>query len=160
MNHDLYVALFLVFLDPGVVTASLASRALDRLWQDFRPATLLAYKRLFGLILAFLVALDLSLPQITTLDVLAFMEYLLQSGISAANITNHITAVKSLLMIYNGDASVFRDHRIPLFIKINRPLNPVFKTLIDEELLLAMILACDGFQHPLIFKALYLFSYF
>ena len=63
-------------------------------------------------------------------------------------------------MIYNGDASVFRDHRIPLFIKINRPLNPVFKTLIDEELLLVMILACDGFQHPLIFKALYLFTYF
>ena len=55
---------------------------------------------------------------------------------SAANITNHITAVRSLLIIYNCDASVFRDNRIPLFIKSiksNRPLNPVIKTVIDEE---------------------------
>ena len=102
----------------------------DRLWQGFRPATLAAYKRMFALFLALLVALDLSLPQISTMDVLAFMEYLLESGMSAVNITNHLTAIRSMLIIYNCDASPFRDHRIPLFIKlvkINRPLNPVTK---------------------------------
>ena len=118
---------------------------------------------MFALFLAFLVALDLSLPQISTLDVLAFMEYLLESGMSAENITNHLTAIRSMLIIYNCDASSFRDNRIPLFIKsvkINRPLNPVYKTVIDENILLSMVLACDHFPNPTIFKALYLFTYF
>ena len=97
------------------------------------------------------------------MDVLAFMEYLLESGMSAANITNHLAAIRSMLIIYNCDVSAFRDHRIPLFIKsvkINRPLKPAFKTVIDENILLSMVLACDQFSHPIIFKALYLFTYF
>ena len=82
---------------------------------------------------------------------------------SAANITNYITVIRSMLIIYNCEASTFRDHRIPLFIKsikINRPLKPVFKTVIDENILLSMVLACDYFSHPTIYKALYLFTYF
>ena len=123
----------------------------------------MAYKRKFGLFLAFLVALGLSLPQVSTLDVLAFMEYLLQSGMSAANITNHLAAIRSMLIIYNCDASAFRDQRIPLFIKavkINRPLQPAIKSLIDEHILLSMVLACDTLPNPVLFKALYLFSFF
>ena len=82
---------------------------------------------------------------------------------SATNITNHLTAVKSLLIIYNCDASAFRDHRILLFInsvKINRLLNPVFKTVIYEHILWSIVLYCDNFQFQFIFKALYLFVYF
>ena len=118
---------------------------------------------MFELFLAFLVALDLSLPQVSTLDVLAFMEYLVESGMSAANITNHLSAIRSMLIVYNCEASAFRDHRIPLFIKsvkINRPMKPVFKTVIDEDVLLSLVLACDQFSHPIVFKALYLFTYF
>ena len=88
------------------------------------------------------MALGLSLPQVSTLDVLAFMEYLLQSGMSAANITNYLTAIRSMLMIYNCDASTFRVHRIPLFIKSvknNRPLKPIFKTDIDENHVIIVI---------------------
>ena len=100
-----------------MATASLANRAVDRLWQGFRPSPLIAYKQMFALFLVFLVVLDLSLPQVSTLDVLAFMEYLLKSDMSAANITNHLTAIRSMLIIYNCEASAFTDHRIPLFIK-------------------------------------------
>ena len=58
---------------------------------------------------------------------------------------------------------LLHDHRIPLFIKsdkINKPLNPVFKTVTDEHILLSMVLACDQFPCPVIFTALYLFTYF
>ena len=108
---------FIYVSDPGAATASLANRDIGRLWQSFRPSTLLAYKQMFALFSSFLVALDLSLPQVSSLDVLAFMEYLLQSGMSAANTTNDLTAIRSMLIIYNCDFSAFRDHRIPLFIK-------------------------------------------
>ena len=104
---------------------------------------------MFVLFLEFLVSLDLSLPKVSTLDVLVFMEYLLESGMSAANITNHLTTIRSMPIIYNCEASAFRDHRIPLFIKsvkIDRPLKPAFKTIIDENILLSMVLECDNFH--------------
>ena len=164
MNTHIEICSTVLYISvPGVATASLANRAVARLWQGFRPYTLIAYRRMIELFLAFLVALDLSLPQVSTLDVLAFTEYLLEFGMSAANITNHLTAIRSMLIIYNCDASAFRDERIPLFIKsvkINRPLQPVFKTVIDEDILLSLVIACDQFAQQIVFKALYLFTYF
>ena len=74
------------------------------------------------------------------MDVLAFMEYLAQSGMSPDNITNHITGIRSMSIVYGIDTTPFRDQRIPLFIKslkINRPLAPVVKILIDHTLFLA-----------------------
>ena len=67
--------------------------------------------------MAFLVVVDLSLPRISTLDVLAFMEYQAQSGMSPDNITNHITGIRSMSIVYGIDTTPFRDQRIPLFIK-------------------------------------------
>ena len=54
---------------------------------------------------------------ISTLDILVIMEYLAQSGMSADHITNYITAVRSLCIVYNCDTSPFRHQIIPLFIK-------------------------------------------
>ena len=80
---------------------------------------------------------------------------------SAANITNHLTAVRSLLIIYNRDVSAFRDHRIFLkSVKINKTINLVFKTVIDEDISLFVVLACEHFHHPVVFKASYVFAYF
>ena len=96
------------------------------------------------------------------LDVLAFMEYLLQSGMSASNITNHLTAIRSMCIIYNCVTTPFRDNRIPLFIKavkLNRPLQPKLHFVIDEALLEAIVLACSSLHSPLVFKALYLLAF-
>ena len=78
---------------------------------------------MFNTFLGFLVALDLSLSLISTTDILAFMEYLTQNGMSPDHIVNHLTAIRSLCIIYNCDTTPFRDQRLLLFIKslkINR----------------------------------------
>ena len=114
---------------------------------------------MFALFPSFLVAVRLSLPQVATLDILTFMEYLLQTGMTAANITNHLIAIKSCI-IYNIDTPPFRDNRLPLFInsiKINRSLQPSFKLIIDENILDSICKVCCHLPFPV---ALYLLAYF
>ena len=77
------------------------------------------------------MVVDQSLPEVSSLDVLAFMEYLAQSGMSPDNITNHITGIRSMSIMYGINTAPFRDQRIPLCVKslkINRSLAPVVKS--------------------------------
>ena len=106
----------------------------------------------------FLVVLGLSLPQIATLDILVFVEYLIQAGMSAFNVSNLLTAIRSMCIVYQYDTSAFRDNRIPLFIKsakLNRPIQPKFNFLIDEMLLKEIVRVSGTLQYPVTFKALY-----
>ena len=82
---------------------------------------------------------------------------------SPDNITNHITAIRSISIIYGLDTAPFRDQRIPLFIKsliINRPLAPVVKLVIDHTLLLQIVTVSAHLQYPLVYKSLYLLAFF
>ena len=109
------------------------------------------------------MAVGLSLLQVSTLDILAFMEYLLQAGMTAANITNHLTAIRSCCITYNIDNTPFRDNRIPLLIisiKINRSFQPSSKTIIDEDMLDSICKVCSHLPFSEVFKALYLLAYF
>ena len=121
------------------------------------------YRRMFGLFMAFLVVLDLSLHRISTMNILAFMEYLAESSMSPDNIINHLTAARSLAIIYACDTLPFRDHRIPLFIKslkINRSFQPKITLLVDENLLLKIITVSQHLPNSQVFTALYLFCFF
>ena len=69
------------------------------------------------------------------------MEYLLKAGMSASNIRNHLTAIRSMCIIYDCNAYPFRDSRIPLFIK------PVKYTIVQASAML---------QFSVTVKALYL----
>ena len=151
-------------LDSDAETGPLAARAFERLWFGFRPATLASYQHMFRLFMAFLVVLDLFMHQISTMDILAFMQYLSESGMSPDNIVNmHLTAVRSLAIIYACDTLPFRDHRIPIFIKslkINRSFQPKIKLLVGEDLLLKIITVAQHLPNSQVFTALYLFCFF
>ena len=97
------------------------------------------------------------------MDVLTFMEYLAQSGMSPDNITNHITGIRSMSIVYGIDTTPFRDQKTPLFIKslkINRPLAPVVKILIDQTLLLQIVTVSAHLQFPLVYTPLYVLAFF
>ena len=156
-----YIISFIV--EPGAATASLASAASILIFSGYRPATLAAYTRYFKDFLGFLVAANLSLRQATTLDILAYMEHLLQSGMSASNITNHVTGIKAMFLAYVMNPGVLTDNRIALFLKsvrINRPLQPQILLTLDVPLLEKIIHVCYQFQHPPVFQALYSFCFF
>ena len=113
---------------------------------------------MFNLFLAFLVLRVLSLPWVSSLDVLVLMEYLSKSGMSLDHITSHITAVRSLCIVY-GYTLPFRDQRIPLFIKslkLTRSFIPKIPIVMYETLLLQIVTLTAQLQCLLIYKALYL----
>ena len=123
---------------------------------------MLAYSRYFKDFLAFLVVAGLSLPQVSTIDILAKMEYLHKNGMSASNITNYITGIRALHILYGLDTQYFRDQRLPLFIKalqINRPLKPTIVFSLDVNLLEQILHYCLQFQCPVVFRALNLFFF-
>ena len=76
--------------------ASLASDALGRLKNGFRPATLTAYSRMFRDFLAFLLSAGLHFSQVTTIILLAFMEFLHKNGLSQTNISNYMAGIRAI----------------------------------------------------------------
>ena len=106
---------------------------------------------------------QLSLPQATSLDVLAYMEHLLQGGMSVSNITNHIAGIRAMFVVYGLNTTIFTDSRISLFLKavrINRPLQPHITLSLDDALLLKILQVCYQFNHTPVFQALYSLCFF
>ena len=152
--------MFSDFQGPG---KSLASAANLRLWQAFRPSTMTSYMCMFKDFLAFLNCISTPVQQISVSTVLSFMEYLVQAGFSASNITNYVTALRSMYILFACDTTPFKDNRIQMFIKaitINRPLQPILYLLVDETLLARIVEVCCELQYPVVFRALYLLCFF
>ena len=85
--------------------AELASAAVQRLKSGFRPATINQYNRMFRDFLYFLERAKISPFQVTTVVILAFMEYLHQQGLSQTNISNHIAGIRAMFIVYGLDTS-------------------------------------------------------
>ena len=103
------------------------------------------------------------LSEVTTLDRLAYMEYLLRNDMSASNITNSITGIRSMFIVLGYNTKVFQDHRIPLFvkaIKITRPLQPSINLVLDFNMLEKIIFLCSKLQFSVVFRTLYSFCFF
>ena len=152
--------MFSDFQGPG---QALASAANLRLWQAFRPSTMTSYMRMFKDFLAFLYLVTASVQKVSVSTVLSFMEYLVQVGCSVSNVTNYVTALSSMCIIFGCDTVSVRDNRIQLFIKaitINRPLDPILYLPIDEFLLSRIITTCEKLPYPVLFKALYSLCFF
>ena len=78
------------------------------------------------------------------MDILAFMQYLSDSGMSPDNIVNHLTAIRSLC---GCDTTPFRDQRLPLFVKslkINRNFQPTTVLMVDDQMI--SIFLIDSFS--------------
>ena len=139
------------------------SSALERLHSGFRPATALQYNRMFRDFLQFLKIAQLQTNQVNTIILLSYMEYLHQKGQSHANIANHLTGIRSSFILYGLNTEAFRDERIPLFVKalrINAPLSLKSQKIITIQMLQQILQTCDLLADPVLFKALYLFTFF
>ena len=113
--------------------------------------------------LGFLVVAGLSWPQVSTPVLLAFMEYLHVSGMSASNIANYLTAIRSVMILYGLNTQCLRDQRIPFFIKalkINRPLQPHLPATLDQVTLLKMVTAAEALPLSTVYVPLYRLAFF
>ena len=117
----------------------------------------------FRLFLAFcyFIQVDFKSPQVDIL--LAFLEFLVQNNTSYSSLSNTVSALKSKFSMYGLSTSHFEDRRIFYYlksVKINRPLLPRPKPIIDIPLLEKIVLICDTMYQGFIFKAAYLTAFF
>ena len=113
--------------------------------------------------LAFLVAAGLSHNQVNVSIILAFLEYLVENGLSPDNIANYIAAIRAMFITYSLPTRPLRHEKLQLFMKairLNKPFTPNIPTIITEHMLTSILIACELFQNPLVFKALYSFAFF
>ena len=74
-----------------------------------------------------------------------------------------MSAISAMFIVYALNTQPFKDERIPFYIKYLK-INAVFRLktvkLISIEVLQQIIMVCNALQHPVLYKALYLFSFF
>ena len=141
----------------------LASRAVERVQQAFRPATMASYRRKFRLFLAYCCFIHVQLSHLSPVILLSFLEFLIHNGMSTSAISNHLSAVKTSLSMYGISVLSFSDPRIKYFQKsltLNRQFSAKIKKIIDIETLNKIVLVCETMWMGQIFKALYLVAFF
>ena len=158
--YRMFSLYFTLDIPPGAV--QLATSAAARLASGFRPATLRQYTRMWKDFLAFQVAAGLLTYQVTPI-LLAYLEFLATCQLSESNISNNIAALRALHVIHGLPTSPFKDEIIPLFIKslkLTKSFAPKVSPVLNTHLLLQIIQTCEALDHPIVYKALYLFTYF
>ena len=77
--------------------------------------------------LGFLMAAGLSVYQVTTLTLLALMEFLVQQDFAVSNIVNYTASIRFYFIIHGLDITLFRDDSLNLFqrsLKYKRKFAP------------------------------------
>ena len=118
---------------------------------------------MFSQFIAFLETENLTLLQVNTVTLLSFMEFCYQSGLSQANISNHMSAIRAMFIVHGLNTAPFKDQRLSLYIKslkINAEFTPTLSKLISIEILQKIVEICSTLPHPVVYKALHLFCFF
>ena len=112
--------------------------------------------------LLFLVLAGLSPLQVNSSHLLIFLEYLHGNSISASNIENYLSAIKTVTAKYGLPVSHFADQRIQMFIralKFNSPLHLTAISHLDEKVLEQILHQYDKYNDPYIYKGEMPFSH-
>ena len=105
----------------------------------------------------------LNIHSIQFLDLIAYLEYLVENGVSCNMVSNNISALKASFIMYNLKFHLLEHPHIRFFIKslqINRPLSLVKGNIITVPVLQQLVQACDNLVSPFTFKAIFLIAFF
>ena len=94
---------------------------------------------------------------------LSFMEFLHQNSLASSHIANDMAALRAFHIVHALPTTAFKDERIPLFLKslkIQAPFSPPARSYIDISTPEAILVQCEKFPYPAIFRPLYLLCFF
>ena len=137
--------------------------ARQRLSEAFRPKTQQCYHMLFRTFVGFCLCLSLNISKITSDDALSYLEYLPTNNVSVNMIANHVSAVRANFVILGLSYHIWDHPSIKYFqksIKINRPLAPTVRNIIDIHTLTDMVNHCESLYLGPIFKSVFLIAFF
>ena len=120
----------------------LKSKATSRLHIAYRPKTRRCYQLLFRNFIGFCICSNINPSKITLQEVLAYLEYLLENGVSCNMLSNNISALKANFIMYSLHYELMDQPQVRLFIKaikINRPLAITTRNIMSIDTLKDLI---------------------
>ena len=87
----------------------------------------------------------------------------MSNGTSVHMVSNYVSALKAMSVVYNLQFQIFDHPQVKYFIKslkINRPLTVSTKNIMDVKGLSQLIESCTGFTNAITFKAIFLTAFF
>ena len=161
---DIMLILQLVqFVSGPVHLARLTREATVTLNSALRPKTRKCYHMLYKNFLAFCHCARIPIASVNLHHVMAYLQYLVENGVSVNMVANNISALKASFIIYQLNHSVFENPQIAYFIKalkINRPLKVVQRNVMTLSQLKALVTLCDTIHCGQVFKEAFLLAFF
>ena len=102
---------------------ALKSRAASRVAQAFCPKTRRCYELLFRNFMGFCQVTRLNIQCIELQDLIAYLEYLVENGVSYNMVSNNMSALKANFIMYDLKFQLLEHPRIRFFIKSFRCFN-------------------------------------
>ena len=153
----------LYFVSGQKALTELKSKAASRVYQAFRPKTRRCYELLFRNFIGFCVISTLNVQSIQVQDIMAYLEYLVENGVSYNMICNNVSALKANFIMYDLEFHLLEHPCIRFFtksLKINRPMSLVKRNIISLPTLQQLVQACHDLVSPFTFKAIFLVAFF
>ena len=101
-------------------------------------------------------------PQFTIQTVLSFLEFLHSNSVSPHVIVNYVSSLKTAAKKYKWDSEPLHHQLVSAYLRsisINS-FTPTPRGPFDLETLMSISKACDRLQDPLLYRAIFLTSYF
>ena len=133
-----------------------------RVTSSYRPSTASAHSRHFRTFIAFMVFMQLPIA-INVHNILIFLEYLHNNALSPKVIKNYLSSISATTSFYHLDPRPVSDPSISRFnrcITINSPFSPTPRGIFTIEMMYQISVACDILADPILFRAIFLTSYF
>ena len=118
---------------------------------------------LFRTFLAFVVFMTWDVHQVTTLNLLCFLEYLQYNGVKYTQMASYLSAIKAKFLIMGLHVACFNDCRLKYYqkaVQLHSPLTVKLNKILDVPLLKSIVQCCNFTYMGQIFKAVYLLSFF
>ena len=96
-------------------------------------------------------------------EIMAYMEYLVENGVSVNMVANNISAIKAMFVMYGLPHPLLQHPRVHYFIKslkINRPLSVTSRNIMSLPELTELVKLCDSLPIGSPFKAIFRIAFF
>ena len=153
----------LYFVSGHTPLARLSREANITLKSALRPKTSKCYHMLFRNFLAYCYCAKISIFKVDLSHIMAYLQYLVDNGVSVNMISNNLSALKASFIIDHLDHSVFQSQQISYFVKalkINRSLTIVQRNIMSLDRLKTLVSLCDTIPCGQTFKAAFLLAFF
>ena len=154
--------LYFVFSDNAALT-EYARKASVRTKAAFRPRTVRCYNMLFRSFVAFCMIMHVDLSNVSVSEALSCLEFLVENAVTVNMISNHVSAIKAMSIMYDVPYVSWDHPKIKYFtksLKLHRPLVLPKRNIINVKTLKSMISLCQQFREAVVFKAVILTAFF